>query len=668
MNKQKSARLSVVPSTTAEETAPVKTKTRRSLRSTVSNALDALAPVAAPLAHRWDAEADRRQALRTPENLKKLMKAQREHTSARATASVARSQRTAARSASKNFFSQARRAAATADKAARSHRKAARAELSEARTTYPATLTNVAVRAHAVHLVPAGITSWVLSTPADWTVWPASTSIALVAANVAALALGRRVVRVELDDDLSAEERALMERLDPSYWVQHADERGLSGTVTTPPAITSAGIECDVRLDGKWTVKGLRAAADSVRALLGARTDLPMLIAPGSRGGWAVIRLRTRSAAPDGAIHWRPGDALGVDMVTGEDVDIPLGLRMLIAGTSGAGKSTASRPLLYKASDGPLNVLVIIDLKKVEGRLWDHRARVASNPEAVVELVEELVAELDERLDVLPKGQATLVPTAERPRITVVVDEGAEVMSNCQKVPVITGYTEKGAPVVEKRDALEGLDSIARMGRAACIDLWWMTQSPTYGDGVPRQIAKQLGTRLGLAVESPTEARVVFGESAQEKGWKADELPMPGVAMIRDGKRSPDPVKVRFMTDEDVIGLMSQPIWSRGAEVPAAQPEAERPALRLVKDGGDYMLAPPAQAEAAAAPAASKMTNRDKVLTAIEQSGPITRKGITDATGVKAPGVSKAVKALIADGLVIDSDGTLVATAEEVTA
>jgi len=367
--------------------------------------------------------------------------------------------------------------------------------------------------------------------------------------------------------------------------------------------------------------------------------------------------LRTRSAAPDGAIPWEPGAALGVDMVTGDEVRVPLGRRLLIAGMSGAGKSTASRPLLFDASEGPTNVLVIIDLKKVEGRLWDHRARVAYTPAAVIALVDELVEELNERTDVLPKGQATLVPTAERPRITVVVDEGAEVVSSCSGVEVLVGYTEKGKPITEKRDALDGLETIARMGRAACIDLWWMTQSPTYGDGVPRQIAKQLGTRIGLAVDSPSEARVVFGESAQEKGWKADELPMPGVAMVRDGKRGPDPVKVRFMTDAQVIALPDQPIWER------AQAPAGRPALTLVKDAAPAQAPDEASVYADTVPAqAGPPTNRDKVLAAV-RDGARTGRDITDRTGLNKGTVSREVKALIESGDLVKADDGMLHTA-----
>ncbi|WP_255949383.1 MarR family transcriptional regulator [Streptomyces odontomachi] len=609
---------------------------------TTNIVLDALTPICAPVAARWDMEADRRAKLRTPEHLKELMAAQRAWNSARSTSRQASAQRRTARKETSNPLSAARRAARTADKAARAHQRETRTSLKTAKANYPATLRRAAVRAHALHTVPAGIASWVMSEQAHaLTIWPAGTSLGLIGLNVVALWLGRRTLAVQTPDGLSLEERQLVERLDPSYWVQHAEARGLDGTVTTPATVTRSGIEAGIRLDGQWTVKKLRAATDSVRALLGARTDLPMLIAAGSRGGWAVIRLRTRSAAPDGIIRWEPGAAFGVDMVTGEDVDVPLGKRMLIAGMSGAGKSTASRPLLAKASDGPVNVLVIIDLKKVEGRLWDHRARVAYTPDDVVQLVNDVVEELTERLDVLPKGQATLVPTAERPRITIVVDEGAEVISACTVVETVVGYTDKGAPITVKRNALDGLDSIARMGRAACIDLWWMTQSPTYNDGVPRQIAKQLGTRIGLAVESPTEARVVFGESAQEKGWKADELPLPGVAMVRDGKRGSDPVKVRYMDDDQVIALPAQTIWHRGTDAPAAP--TDRPPLRLVKD------------PAPAAPAQAPATNRDRVLQAV-RDGARTPRDITDRAGINKGTVSREIKALKAAGLIRRTD------------
>ncbi|MGV9231759.1 MarR family transcriptional regulator [Streptomyces nigra] len=444
----------------------------------------------------------------------------------------------------------------------------------------------------------------------------------------------------------TAEESALLKRLQPQHWKEHAEQRGLAGTLTGRPRLTEAGIVCAVRLDGTWTATKLRAAEDHIRNLLGARTSLRMQIKAGKQGGWAEITLRTRSAADGDDLKWTPQRrSLGIDTVTGEQVTVPLGERLLIAGRSGAGKSVASRPLLYDASEGATNALVIIDLKRVEGRLWDHRARVASTPREVVDVVDELETEMLERLSVLPKGQDTWTPTPDRPRITVVVDEGAEVMTAADKVPYET-ETADGKTRIVNRSALPGLESLARMGRAACIDLWWMTQKPTIGDGIPKQIAPQIGVSICLAVRTPAEARVVLGEDAQAKGWNADELPVPGVALVRDGRRKPDPVKVRYMDKAVVIALPDRTPWSRSV-APTVE-AAGAPTLTLVADTG-----------AEAAPAADGAAAR--VLKAIETADePVRQKDLVTITGLSKSAVSKAVKALTIDGAVVRTlDGCL---------
>lgn len=447
----------------------------------------------------------------------------------------------------------------------------------------------------------------------------------------------------------TAEESALLKRLTPQHWKDHAEQRGLAGTLTGRPKLTEAGIVCAVRLDGTWTATKLRSAEDHIRALLGARTSLRMQVKAGKQGGWAELILRTRSAADGDDLTWTPERrSLGIDTVTGESVTVPLGERLLIAGRSGAGKSVASRPLLYDASEGATNALVIIDLKRVEGRLWDHRARVASTPHEVIDVTDELETEMLDRLSVLPKGQDTWTPTADRPRITVVVDEGAEVMTAADKVPYET-ETSDGKTRTVNRSALPALESIARMGRAACIDLWWMTQKPTIGDGIPRQIAPQVGVSICLAVRTPAEARVVLGEDAQAKGWNADELPVPGVALVRDGKRKPDPVKVRYMDKSVVIALPDRTPWSRSA-APTVE-AAGAPTLTLVKD-----TAPET------APAPDGATAR--VLKAIETADePVRQKDLVTLTGLSKGAVSKAVKTLTTGGTIVRTpDGHLTAT------
>ncbi|MET8902180.1 MarR family transcriptional regulator [Streptomyces sp. NPDC004538] len=447
----------------------------------------------------------------------------------------------------------------------------------------------------------------------------------------------------------TAEESALLKRLQPQHWKEHAEQRGLAGTLTGRPRLTEAGIVCAVRLDGTWTASKLRGAEEHIRNLLGARTSLRMQVKAGKQGGWAELILRTRSAADGDDLTWTPERrSLGIDTVTGEQVTVPLGERLLIAGRSGAGKSVASRPLLYDASEGATNALVIIDLKRVEGRLWDHRARVASTPHEVIDVTDELETEMLDRLSILPKGQDTWTPTADRPRITVVVDEGAEVMTAADGVPYEVEAGE-GKTRTVKRSALPALESLARMGRAACIDLWWMTQKPTINDGIPKQIAPQIGVSICLAVRTPAEARVVLGEDAQAKGWNADELPVPGVALIRDGKRKPDPVKVRYMDKSVVIALPDRTPWSRST-APTVE-AAGAPTLTLVKDTTSETA--PATDGAAA-----------RVLKAIETADePVRQKDLVTLTGLSKGAVSKAVKALTASGTVVRTpDGSLTVT------
>ncbi|MEV8204313.1 FtsK/SpoIIIE domain-containing protein [Streptomyces sp. NPDC079189] len=616
--------------------------------TTTNGALDALAPICAPFAARWDRDAERRAQLRTPDNLKALMAAQREHNSARSTAAMARNQRSAARKASNNPLSATRRAARTADKAARQHHSQARSVLKAARKNYPATLAARAVHAHAAHAVPGGLATWLMSEAGHaLTLWPASVSAGLIGLNVAGLWLGRRQPSVRLDDGMTAEERRLASRLDPSFWVQNADARGLSGTVPTPAKLTPAGLVSHVRLDGRWTPKTFRAKADEIRALLGARTDLRMEITSGSHGDRATITLRTRSAADGIDLNgWEPGAPWGVDTITGEPVMVPLGRRMLVAGTSGSGKSWSTRALLAEASETVDHRLIVIDPKRVEALNWEHRARTAVRRDDVLDVTDELVKEMHDRLEEIPRGSDVIAISANRPRITVFVDEGAEVISMAKfKAP----RTEDG-PGTDYGRIMENMRTLARMARAAEIILIWATQKPTMdgkSPGLDPQISAQITYRASLALSTSSESRVVFGEDATEDGWHAHKLPMPGVAMLRSGpKAKPNPVKTRAFSPADVIALPDRPVWHRESSKPSRSP------LHLVKES----------ATLAAAPASvGTETNRDRVLRAVHD-GARTLRDITDRTGINKGTVSREIKALTSTGtLRKTADGGLTA-------
>lgn len=613
-------------------------------RSVITNSLDAAAPAFAPFAARWDAEADRRRQLRTPEHLKALMDAQRAHNSARSTSAQARNQRSAARRNAKNPLAAERRAARTADKAARQHKAQAKAALKTAKANYPATLAARAVQAHALHAVPGAGASVLMSTPQDWTLWPASVSAGLIVLNAGALWLGRRKVTVVVDDGASAEERQLMERLDPSYWVQHAPDRGLGGTVTGVPVLGGAGITCPVRLDGQWDVAKLAGAESHIRALLGCRTALRLRVTAGDRGGWAVLTLGTRTAVDGASLLWTPDrQGIGLDTGTGEVVTLPHG-RKVIAGTSGAGKSVLLRTILAPYALDPLSAVIYLDAKGEESGLWRHCAREAIDPEDISEVVAEVVAEMLARRDLMREQQiATWRATEERPRLVVLVDEGADLMAmDSKKVPI-----------------LPGLEQIGRQGRSRLVDLLWCTQKPTVGEGIPSQIIGNMSVRVVLQTAGQTETQQIMG-----KGWQNHHLPGPGLAYVRGTGRDMEqsPVAVWDASDDRLVtGLPARRPWHR-EEAPARSAGASAPApLRLVKDE-------PAPEPAAAIPA--QPTNRDRVAAAIG-AGATTQADVALVTGINKGSVSKAVRSLVEDGTVVraeDGSLSLASVAGEVSA
>jgi len=586
--------------------------------NTTTTALNSLAPVCAPFAARWDLEAERRTKLRTPEHLKQLMAAQKEHNAARSTHATAKSQQHAARAASNNPFAAGRRAARVAAKAALSHERDTRAKLKAARVNYPTTLKARAIQVHSMHAVPSTIASALLST-AHLTVWPATTSAVLIGANVAALALGRRTLRVTVDESVSVEERQLMERLDPSYWVEHAPDRGLSGTVTTPPAMEPGGIRCEIRLDGTWTVKTLADKADSVRALLGARTALRIRITSASRGGWAVLTLATRSAAAGVPSLWTaeriPSDPLmmnlGLDTETGDEVLIPFDERLLVSGASGTGKSWSFRPLMATAH--LRGDLLLIDGKGEEANIWEPVCRVAVERDDITDAVDQAHAEMTRRkTDMKTRG----ISVWDGRQLTVVVDEGQVIL----------------ALITKDKDRLQRLIELSSLGRSRGVVLWWATQYPLTDGGAPgvhKLIAPNLLTRFSLRVAGTTQAQVALDDCAH---YAPHQIPDGREYRGHGYLKGYGPRMLRTWTLDDAgVRALPKSIWTpaqtSGGQVP-------RPPLHLVKN----------------TPAASgAVTNRDKVLAAV-QSGARTAKDVTDTTGLNKGTVSREIKTLTASG------------------
>jgi hypothetical protein len=350
-------------------------------------------------------------------------------------------------------------------------------------------------------------------------------------------------------------------------WEGRAAERRLNDVLPGVPVIDESGLLIPIEFAGTWTPGKLDEQVDQVRALLAVPDKVRTQVKPGGTADRALLRIRTRTRALD--LAWSPErTGIGLDADTAEVVAVNTDERLLVAGTSGSGKSVALRVLMAAALSKPHSALVILDLKRAEGALWRHTARVENEPEGVQAVIDELIAEMKERETIMEsRGIDLWEPTDARPNITVAVDEGAELMA---EVP----------------DALGGLRSLARRARAAGIRLWWATQKPTMsgnGPGLDSQIAGQLTTQVCLAVAGPKETRVVLGEDATGNGWHAEHLEKGGWALIRvQGEdRAPDPIRVWFMQKEDVKALPAREPWRRETVSIASQTNILDVALRL---------------------------------------------------------------------------------------
>lgn len=369
----------------------------------------------------------------------------------------------------------------------------------------------------------------------------------------------------------SAAENTILAHL--ADWQERASGRGLEGVIPASPVLDSLGIRVVLTTTGKITPEALLKREDALRAALDIPADVKMVVSPGASGQEAVLRIRTRTPRLD--TRWNPGRA-GVGFVpeTGRTVDVDAYGHRLVAGVTGAGKSTAMRPWMASVVLNPRAQLVFIDPKGQEAGLWEHCARtvkgVGSDGQAAMYAVICAVAdELEWRQE---SAQGTdWEPTEDHPELVVVIDEGAALV----RMSKVKAY----------RDVLSKVEYLATQGRAGRVWVHWATQYPTKSEGVPAQVAENILARMCLALDSPQSDRVMFGEQATATGWSPSRLDMPGWALVRTGPADvPEQVATWHMDDDQVRALPARSPWGGAPEAPpgaGGMPPALRAALTL---------------------------------------------------------------------------------------
>lgn len=180
---------------------------------------------------------------------------------------------------------------------------------------------------------------------------------------------------------------------------------------------------------------------------------------------------------------------------------------LLIAGTTGSGKSVVLNALIYTALYKSPNKVgfVLCDPKMVELSRYaklPHVLRYADTLDNIASALQMAHALMMNRFrDMKRAGQ---VETTERD-IYVIVDEFADLVTR--------GADRKENAV---RKACEGyIESIGKLGRAAHVHLILATQAPNR-QTIKANIVLNMTARLALHCDSPIESRQIIGRPGAE--------------------------------------------------------------------------------------------------------------------------------------------------------
>jgi S-DNA-T family DNA segregation ATPase FtsK/SpoIIIE len=260
-----------------------------------------------------------------------------------------------------------------------------------------------------------------------------------------------------------------------------------------------------------------------------------------------------------------------------------LGTHLLVAGTSGAGKGSVFWSLLRALAPGIRDGLVQVWALDPKGgmELAPGQAMFArfvfgddTDPDPlgsyrqIADTLDEAVRGMKARQAVLRGRFRRHEPSIAEPLLVVVVDELAALTAYCP---------DSG---LRKRMG-QALSLLLSQGRGVGVLVVGALQDPRK-DVLP--FRDLFPTRIGLRLTEKSQADMVLGDGARDRGAACDLIPesLPGVGyIVIDGMREPVRVRAGHVTDQDIATMAEQyPSLHRHSSQPMLLP-APREEARL---------------------------------------------------------------------------------------
>ena len=308
-----------------------------------------------------------------------------------------------------------------------------------------------------------------------------------------------------------------------------------------------------------------------------------------------LVSLGDIMTAPEAKTASHPLDvAIGKD-IAGRAVFLNLSTtpHMLIAGTTGAGKSSGINSILTSLlmRTTPEQVrLILIDPKQVEmgqyNRLPHLLTQPVTNPKKAANALSWACKEMDRRYDVLSEvGFRDITgynAAYDRGELAADLHRDPDIPTSYERMPYIVVVVDElnDLMMVAARDVEESITRIAQKARAVGIHLIVATQRPSV-NVITGVIKANIPARMAYAVNSLTDSRVILDQPGAEKlVGKGDLLLLPGNSNVSQR------IQGCFVSEEEVRKVVAH--WRRQAPDVVYTPGVEGDESHGQLGGGDF--------------------------------------------------------------------------------